>query len=79
LRVIRTQLLRIERSTLQDLQRQAFVDNETVQTLASQIDARMVAVQSDRNTETDPHEKQPAHTPSPAPDILPPTSSEPSA
>ena len=47
LRTIRTQLLRIERATLHDLQRQGAVDADTVRTLAAQIDAQMVATQSE--------------------------------
>ncbi|MEP7187851.1 MAG: Na+/H+ antiporter [Roseiflexaceae bacterium] len=78
LRAVRTQLLRIERTTLQELQRQAFVDSQTVQTLAAQIDARMVAIQSDSHV-PDRRELPPTYTPRPTPDTTPPTPSEPSA
>ncbi len=44
LRSTRTQLLRVERTTLQELFRQGAVDTETVQKLAAEIDARLVAV-----------------------------------
>ncbi len=78
LRAVRTQLLRIERTTLQELQRQAFVDSQTVQMLAAQIDARLVAIQSDSHV-PDRRELPPTYTPTLTPDTTPPTPSEPSA
>jgi CPA1 family monovalent cation:H+ antiporter len=79
LRAIRTQLLRVERSTLQELQRQAFVDDETVRSLAAQIDARLVALQSDDYPRLDPQATQLEHMQTPAPDAPPPPPSEPAA
>jgi monovalent cation:H+ antiporter, CPA1 family len=73
LRTVRIQLLRIERTTLQELQRQAFVDSQTVQTLAAQIDARMVAIQSESHPEADRHELPPANISTSAPDTSPPS------
>jgi CPA1 family monovalent cation:H+ antiporter len=48
LRTLRTQLLRIERTTLQDLQRQGLITNETVRVLAAQIDTSLIAAQANR-------------------------------
>jgi hypothetical protein len=42
LRATREQLLHVERSTLQDLQRQGTVDSTIAQHLAAEIDARLV-------------------------------------
>jgi CPA1 family monovalent cation:H+ antiporter len=63
LRTIRTQLLRIERTTLQDLQRQGLVTNDTVQLLAAQIDTGLLDIQSDRIAAA--HTDHPEATPVP--------------
>ncbi len=47
LRIIRAQLLRIERTMLQELQRQGLVSNNTVQLLAAQIDTGLLDIRSD--------------------------------
>jgi CPA1 family monovalent cation:H+ antiporter len=47
LRSTRTQLLRVERATLQDLYRQGTVDTITMQKLAAVFDARLVAVSNE--------------------------------
>jgi CPA1 family monovalent cation:H+ antiporter len=79
LRAVRMQLLRVERTTLQELQRQAFVDSQIVRSLAAQIDARMVAIQSENYPEADKRELPLAHAPTLVPDTTPPTPPEPSA
>jgi CPA1 family monovalent cation:H+ antiporter len=61
LRTVRTQLLRIERTTLQELQRQGLVSNDTVQLLAAQIDTGLLNIQSDRIAAA--HEDHPAALP----------------
>jgi CPA1 family monovalent cation:H+ antiporter len=58
LRSTRAHLLRIQRATLRDLYRQGLVDEDSVRTLAGQIDARLEAVLSARIAESQDHGPQ---------------------
>jgi CPA1 family monovalent cation:H+ antiporter len=67
LRSTRAHLLRIQRATLRDLYRQGLVDEDSVRTLAGQIDARLDAVLSARRAEPQdpgPHDHPPLESPS---------------